>query len=242
MSLKTDNIIEIEIINWEKYNPRNDRTIHLWFRFENSFFSNPKLWDLNDAQRLLFIFILCEGSKIQKSTVQINLDYIAALRKKTVSSIVEDLKVLAHFGGLSPRFGGLSPPFGTPTVQDSTIQNNTIQSCASSDAGEFDLENLYKKYPRKLGKSLGMKKLKSQIKTHDDGVAVDAALAKFIEYHTAKGTETNFLPYFSTWVSSWRDWIDHDVGSVVGLKEMQEVEIGRIFDEVKQTMELANGK
>lgn len=76
----------------------------------------------------------------------------------------------------------------------------------------FDFEALYKKYPRKLGKSAGIAKAKSTVKTPEDYDRLSAAIDKFNEYHTQAKTEAKFIPYFSTFMSQWADWTESDAG------------------------------
>jgi len=66
-----DGLCEIRINNWDKYNPRNDRANHSWFKFLNNFFSDPKIYILEPIQKLTLIFLFCEASKSGSGTVLI---------------------------------------------------------------------------------------------------------------------------------------------------------------------------
>lgn len=78
---------------------------------------------------------------------------------------------------------------------------------------EFDLESVYKKYPRKQGKQNGLKKLTREITTLAEFEDLNRAVDRFAAHHRARGTEPDFIPYFSTFVSSWRDWLDPETGT-----------------------------
>lgn len=78
----------------------------------------------------------------------------------------------------------------------------------------FDLERLYQLYPRKMGKTVGMKKAKAQVKTLKDYDDLESAIKRFAAYLRAKGTEPQYIPYFQTFMTSWRDWLDPDAGRV----------------------------
>lgn len=69
----------------------------------------------------------------------------------------------------------------------------------------FELEKIYELYPRKVGKKSGLKKLQSQIKTKEDFDKLDQAVKNIAKYHKSKRTESQFIPHFATWVSSWED-------------------------------------
>lgn len=80
----------------------------------------------------------------------------------------------------------------------------------------FDFESLYKQYPRKMGKDTGIKKCKTQIKTEIDYNNLKKAIDKFNRYHSSKGTDEQFIPYFGTFMNSWRSWLDDETGQSKG--------------------------
>lgn len=73
---------------------------------------------------------------------------------------------------------------------------------------QFDLEKLYRDYPKKRGKQVGLDKLKDKIKTDDDYERVESAvLAMAMAW---KGRSTEFCPDFSTFVNQ-RRWLDDEL-------------------------------
>lgn len=70
----------------------------------------------------------------------------------------------------------------------------------------FDLEALYKNYPRKLGKTPGMKRLKRDVKSQKDYESLERAIYHYTE--SVKGKDLQFVLYFSTFTSQWKDWIE----------------------------------
>ncbi len=81
------------------------------------------------------------------------------------------------------------------------INNNT--AILTEDA----LEAIYQRYPRKLGKSAGMKRLRQTVKTPAQLDSLSLALDNFLWHHKTERTKIGFYPYFSTFTSSWQDWI-----------------------------------
>ncbi len=77
----------------------------------------------------------------------------------------------------------------------------------------FDFEAIYRQYPRKLGKANGIKRLKAQIKTQEQYEDLKRSLANFNKYHRINATEPAFIPYFSTYVTIWTDWLAADTGT-----------------------------
>lgn len=108
-------MIEITIPNWAKYNPRNDRAISTWFRFQNDFFTDQKMYGCTDQQLLLFMFLLCEASKSRPTAIQINVGYVAHMRKTTEAKIISDLEELRKRGVVLPTIGRQLPTIGTAT-------------------------------------------------------------------------------------------------------------------------------
>jgi hypothetical protein len=77
---------------------------------------------------------------------------------------------------------------------------------------KFDLEAVYKLYPRKQGKSEGMRRLKTQIKLPTDYEDLILAVKNYAAY--CAGKEPQFIKMFSSFVSEWRDWTDPSNGTV----------------------------
>jgi hypothetical protein len=85
---------QIEICNWEKFNPRKDITHSSWFRLEHSFMFDSD-WDDMDGQEIaVWIYFLCSASLKNKSVLAYNPDSIALRARVTtekVKSAVEKL-------------------------------------------------------------------------------------------------------------------------------------------------------
>ncbi len=80
---------------------------------------------------------------------------------------------------------------------------------SAGDPGSFDLEDAYRLYPRKEGKTPGMKTLARQIKTLADYNAFVAAIERYRECDNVK---RGFVQKFSTFANQWRDWLDPETG------------------------------
>jgi len=67
-----------------------------------------------------------------------------------------------------------------------------------------ELEELYKRYPRKKGKTRGIQRL-SKLPLHELP-RLHQALDNFLEELDQKDTvEMNYIPHFSTWANRWED-------------------------------------
>jgi hypothetical protein len=45
-------LIEIQITNWEKFNPKRDQNSYSWLRLNNDFLDDQRLYDLSPEQKL----------------------------------------------------------------------------------------------------------------------------------------------------------------------------------------------
>lgn len=147
-------LITVTIPNWPKYNPRSDRANHSWFRFQNAFFSDQVLFGLTDAQRLLFIFLMCEASRSgSKGQLEIETLYVSGLRMRSNSEIIADIRALAARGRIDviwPPDGcqddGEQPPLlhttneRTDVTKRDVSKKNEIHLVRESAAAEIDAE------------------------------------------------------------------------------------------------------
>lgn len=79
-----------------------------------------------------------------------------------------------------------------------------------SVAAVLDLDAIYNAYPRKIGKKLGIARLKAKIKTPEKMQLCLEAVHKYRNYCEENRIEEKFIKHFSTWVNSWEDWIPSD--------------------------------
>jgi hypothetical protein len=71
-----------------------------------------------------------------------------------------------------------------------------------------EIETLYNEiYPRKLGKSGGIKKLSKVIKTDQDLENLEKAILNYVKEVEDKNTDTKYIKYFSTFANCWEDFI-----------------------------------
>ena len=76
------------------------------------------------------------------------------------------------------------------------------------DRQEYDLLAVYSRYPRKEGKTKGLEKLKSTIRSQADYDALLKAVDNYAAQVRRLGTEPKYVKHFSTFATSWRDYED----------------------------------
>jgi hypothetical protein len=87
---------------------------------------------------------------------------------------------------------------------------------------ESDFEIFYSKYPRKVGKERGRKTFKAQIRSEDDLHSLNLALDNYIAYVKQNVREARYILHFSTFMNSWKDWLDPKAGSVEGTNVIED--------------------
>lgn len=96
----------------------------------------------------------------------------------------------------------------------SGFKQNVPSSSSSSSSSKknknntavFDLELVYQRYPKKEGKTPGLRKLKTQITRQEDYDNLILAVENYAVRQ--RGKDPQFVKTFKTFVSEWRDWID----------------------------------
>lgn len=110
----------------------------------------------------------------------------------------------------------------TLTLTHSLKNNINTNAHFRENARKFDFDALYQKYPKKLGKKRGLDICSRQIKNRDDYELLKIAIENYKKHCEANETEFRFIKQFDTFMGSWRDWLDSDVGQVVGIKNSKD--------------------
>ncbi len=79
------------------------------------------------------------------------------------------------------------------------------------DPFPFETE-IYARYPRKVGKSAGLKTCRKAVKTPEDFEALKTALRRYLEYLTTQKIDPQYVLHFSTFANQWRDWLEPNAG------------------------------
>lgn len=83
----------------------------------------------------------------------------------------------------------------------------------------FNFEEIYRLYPRKLGKASGLRWLKNNVKSKSRYDRLVEAVNNYSHHCKELGTEDTFIQHFSTWVKRFEDWTNGNMKEVVVPKE-----------------------
>jgi hypothetical protein len=100
--------LEIEILNWDRYNPRRDVKKPSWFRMQNDLFFDPSFFDFRSAELLTWIFLLTQASVNNRGTISLSTSYIASRIKAKEKSVNRALEKLEANKCIKIRNGGVT--------------------------------------------------------------------------------------------------------------------------------------
>lgn len=83
------------------------------------------------------------------------------------------------------------------------VKKRRINTNTAGYPAEF--EGVYKKYPRREGKTPGFKTYSKLIKSDEDRARLEMAIANYSRQK--RGTEKRYLLQFSTFMNQWTDWL-----------------------------------
>jgi hypothetical protein len=103
------------------------------------------------------------------------------------------------------------PPNAPNKRKEKEIKENKIKQKEKSvvvvkTTPELDIESIYAVYPRKEGKKKGMEKLKREINSHEKFTQLQVAVKNYAI--KCKDTETRFIKQFSSFASTWEDYLE----------------------------------
>jgi hypothetical protein len=83
--------IELEILNWYKWNPRRDGHKSWWFKISNEIFEDPLTGELSAEEFRAFMYILCQASKGNSALVRIHFKQakrVASISAQSLHSVI----------------------------------------------------------------------------------------------------------------------------------------------------------
>lgn len=206
----------IKFKNW--ITPRKDVKHPRYFACHHDYFISTKFYGFTSEELLCVFYLLCEASRNNKNgEVEINREH-ARIHNRVQSGILDrTIKKLVKIKEVEqPRVRGA---YAICTLEErrgeeNREEENTIlsDSAFAEPRRIFDFEALYQKYPRKEGKSAGIKTCKAQVKTEDEYELLSRAISRYAEHCASNVREVRFIKIFSTFMNQWRDWLDPETG------------------------------
>lgn len=97
-----------------------------------------------------------------------------------------------------------------PCIQDTTRESSSSSSSSRLSREDLSLviEPIYKQYPRKIGKNLGIDRLYQKHFKFEDIEKFGVAVMKYSNYCKKNKIEPMYILQFSTFAGRWRDWFE----------------------------------
>lgn len=133
----TLDFIEIEIVNWELYNPKTDQLRHPnWFRLSKDIAGSQGLTGLNASERWIWVLLLAERCKKRSKIVQVNLAWLADASRMSTEDVIMTIKKLIKNNTISTTVSGLTVNCQSTHRLEHTGQNRTLQDTTTSSKEE----------------------------------------------------------------------------------------------------------
>lgn len=88
--------MRIEIVNWEKYNPRGDVKHTTWFRVQNTFWVD--LFAFDSDTKVVWIVLLALASQKMQGEIEVDFDFISANLRLPVATVESAIGTLLASG------------------------------------------------------------------------------------------------------------------------------------------------
>lgn len=90
--------IEIEVTNWETYNPRKDLKKPSWFRLENDLLTGSKYFDLSPTEKLLMVLIFSLVSQANGKPITLSYRYLKMFTELENDAITKTIDFIIQKG------------------------------------------------------------------------------------------------------------------------------------------------
>lgn len=161
------------------------------------------------------------------------------------------IKLLEKIGPIedliSPSSGAQDKDKDKDMDQDKDLDKDQDQDKEKPQNFKNEIENLYRDhYPRKEGKQVGVKKLSAEIKTADELANLKKAILNYRLLLQEKQTDAKFIKMFSSFATSWKEYLDEDTGKTENFalgRAVRPNSAEKVFDHAKdQLRRIAEGK
>lgn len=228
-------IRKIEVVKWAKYNPRTDRKYHSWFRVENKIADDPKLFGLSAAQKFAVICIFGQIGEAQGKPIDLHVEWFADKLKLSPDEVNQTIDHLEQVGITSALGNQLvtnpTPPGNQLESTGSATNTNTSKIFLAKNiapnikikpstkiAQPSAFAEFYSGYPRKIKKSDANKIFDREIKSAPLAQIL-LARDRYLKDCELNGITGKFIQHPSTFLKSWKDWLDPSAGTTISKLE-----------------------
>lgn len=250
--------LEIVVLKYDADYTKRSKDIkkNTWFSFPNDLLMHPDFDDITGEELKWFCWVVSVCSKVNKSRIRLNVGHAVRklnLDEKDLHSMIKKLEgdqihVVSDQAATTPQPDGdhatastlqtdiqtnipHSDESGTPFVDSTPGTQNNIASRWGADWVLENIAKIYQEhYPLKKGKSAGIKKLATEIKSADDL----NVLTKAINNYKKSITDPKFIKHFDRFAEEWRDWLDPQAGKLQLVKTQSDPGVARAQEAIRE--------
>jgi hypothetical protein len=222
--------IYVEILNWEKFNPRKDVKLSSWFRFDHTLFEHPDFHDFTHSDLVSWMYFLCLASKKNTSSITVYVAHAERLARLTFQDLISALQKLNKikaiiFKDVTPtsRISSHTFAYDTDTCstrRDETVRNVTVRKSIVGIRTEYPREfnELWVKYGKRGDKKSAFEEWKRLALNEFESAQLHRAIEKYTQ-----ANDWQFRKHLHSFLKT--DWINLEqpvLGDNVKPKWMQE--------------------
>ena len=241
--------MEIEILNWDKYNTRKDIKNPSWFAVSNRMIEDSDIFELTDKEFRAWVYCLSRGS-IQNDEGLAKIDVRHSLRVSGIDedAIVSMLHKMEKHGAVRVRTEPVRMRTDGVQAHESRVHYITdITNKQTIKASVID-ENFKSDFTHEYLKQVGIKTQKAWFQAYPDTEFVLEEINKASIYLTNNpGKYTRFGTFFSGWLSRAWEKVRDAKKEVHAKKSEQQMAVGELerlaeqaLADYKQTQEVQN--
>ncbi len=218
--------IQVEIINFRKYQGRPDIKKPQWFKLENNIIISESLDNLTPAEKWFFVFLISRAQDNASNEVDFCGNWASKYSGLKLSEIKSALKKLEQNQVIRFLTNGSERIRSDPSevasegsIPFSSLQfnkggcgggENAVKLRQSDEQCEEEFNKIWALYPRKIDKKDSLRVFKAKIHKPRKWVDFRSAVEHYSAYVEKEKTEPRFIKYMSSFINSgrWEDYIN----------------------------------
>lgn len=138
-----------------------------------------------------------------------NLIFLEYDNSNVLGKIIVKIPKMLNFRDEYSKKSG-QPPDKVPTISGAREQKKKESKKENKPNPEIldFFEDLWKAYPRKIGKPQALKFYLQTVKTESDMDSINVALGEYLA--EVKDTEMKYIKHGSSWFNGWKGWVAND--------------------------------
>lgn len=232
-------MVKLKVLDWETDNPQAkiEGKFLYWFRFNSNFLENHKLSGLKSEDKFVYVGLLCLAAQQGNSIVSLSLKSLSQKLEIKPNKIIDIINILIireliiliynensksqKNTDRTDRYSTdiyLRPKSCQEVCSESSQTEKTDGNPSAPSETEILLifEQVYSLYPRKEGRSRGLRVFRREVRSQESLNALCQAIENYNLNIKRQKIEKQFIKHFSTFMNEWKDWIDFKPPSETG--------------------------